>query len=114
VSAAGRRWVVAALILFLGLSLFPDALRAQATSPETLHATAEVDARRNKALARIDGAIVEIGPATRERLTESVKADIDSLLRPVQQSVEDAKLQIDNTVGFLDGFSGARQEQRIT
>lgn len=104
--------VLAAGMLLAALA--PSArVAAETAAPLTLAAMAEADARRSRALMRIDTAIRTLSGAEREALELRLAAQIDAALLPMRSAVDAAKREIDASVGFLDAFSAEQRDLKF-
>lgn len=103
---------LAAAMLLAALAA-PSTARAEAAGPVTLAAMAEAEARRSRALARIDGAILALGGAEREALEQRLARQMEMLLQPLRAAVEAAKREIDDSVGFFDAFSAEQRDRKF-
>ncbi|MBR0663834.1 hypothetical protein GXW71_05625 [Roseomonas hellenica] len=104
--------VLAAGMFFAALA--PSArVTAETVAPLTLAAMAEADARRSRALMRIDTAIRTLSGAEREALELRFAAQIDAALLPMRSAVDAAKREIDASVGFLDAFSAEQRDLKF-
>jgi hypothetical protein len=115
---AAPRALAGALLLLSVAGLGPNPAAALADTPhlidpETLAAAAEAEGRRNRALARIDRVIVELGAAERRALADQVAERLLDLLRPTRQALDAAKLEVANAVSPWDAVSSASRERKL-